>query len=141
MAKKKSIGNLISGIVDGSSVIAAKRGDTEASKTVENLADIPENAGTSGADISEVSEELREALETKRKSKVGRPRKNTERRSIVEEGCKIDETRATFIVQKEQIRKIKYISLATTSLLKDVIAHALGEYIASWEEEHGEIKI
>lgn len=126
MAKKKSIGNLISGIVDG----ASKRGDiTE------------ENPTNEMAENMEVSNELREALEAKRKSKVGRPRKNTERRSIVEEGCKTDETRATFIVQKEQIRKIKYISLATTSLLKDVIAHALGEYIASWEEEHGEIKI
>ena len=130
MAKKKSIGNLISGIVDGSSVFAAKRGDiTE------------ENSTNEMAENMEVSSELREALETKRKSKVGRPRKNAAPRSIVEEGCKIDETRATFIVQKEQIRKIKYISLATTSLLKDVIAHALGEYIEQWESEHGEITI
>ena len=121
MAKKKSIGNLISGIVGNvteSEMIAAKSGD-----------------------ISEVSAELREALEAKRKSKVGRPRKHTERRGITEEGCKANETRATFIVQKDQVRKIKYISLATTSLLKDVIASALGEYIEQWENEHGKITI
>lgn len=51
------------------------------------------------------------------------------------------EIRATFIVNPELVRKIKYISLIADRLQKDIIDAALSEYISNWEAEHGKIKI
>ncbi|MBD5195079.1 MAG: hypothetical protein HDS87_05095 [Bacteroidales bacterium] len=76
---------------------------------------------------SEVTEEMKENLETKRYRNVGRPKK--------------EETRATFIVDPELIRKLKYISLVESNLLKDIISEALTGYINEWEEENGKIKL
>ena len=51
------------------------------------------------------------------------------------------ETRATFVVDPEQIRKIKYIALAEEKLHKVVISEALGAYIAQWEATNGTINL
>ncbi|MBD5583779.1 MAG: hypothetical protein HDQ88_01730 [Clostridia bacterium] len=82
----------------------------------------------------EVTEEMKENLETKRYRNVGRPKKGTTT-------SKKEETRATFIVDPELIRKLKYISLVESSLLKDIISEALTGYINEWEEENGKIKL
>ena len=82
----------------------------------------------------EVTEEMKDYLETKRYRNVGRPKKGTT-------STKKEETRATFIVDPELIRKLKYISLVESSLLKDVISDALTGYINEWEEENGKIRL
>lgn len=84
--------------------------------------------------VSEVTEEMKENLEAKRRQNVGRPKKG-------ESASKSNEVRATFIVDPEVVRKLKYISLAEGSLLKDVIAAALSGYIDSWEAENGKIRL
>lgn len=84
--------------------------------------------------VSEVTDEMKDSLEAKRRQKVGRPRKG-------ESGSKTNEVRATFIVDPEVVRKLKYISLVESNLLKDVISEALNSYIESWEEENGKIRL
>lgn len=64
----------------------------------------------------------------------GRPRKN-------EGPDKIEEVRATFIVDQRHIKKIKFISLAEGCLLKDVVGNALEAYISAWEAENGRIRL
>lgn len=82
----------------------------------------------------EITEEMKDNLEAKRYSNVVRPRKGTT-------GKKKEETRATFIVDPELIRKLKYISLVESSLLKDVISEALTNYINAWEAENSKIRL
>ena len=83
---------------------------------------------------AEVTVEMKANLEANRRRNVGRPRKG-------ESGSKANEVRATFIVDPELIRKVKYISLVEGSLLKDVISEALTSYIESWESENGKIRL
>lgn len=115
---KKNLASLMSGIM----------GDAKPS--------IPEE--TSGATqetpVSEITDEMRENLEAKRRRNVGRPRKE-------ESGRQANEVRATFIVDPETVRKLKYVSLAEGSLLKDVIAEALNSYLDTWEAENGKIRL
>lgn len=84
--------------------------------------------------VSMVTDEMKENLEAKRRQNVGRPRKG-------ETGSKSEEVRATFIVDPEVVRKLKYISLVESNLLKDVISEALTSYIESWESENGRIRL
>lgn len=84
--------------------------------------------------VSEVTEEMKDNLEAKRRQNVGRPRKG-------ETGSKANEVRATFIVDPEVVRKLKYVSLAEGSLLKDVIAEALNSFLDTWEAENGKIRL
>lgn len=63
--------------------------------------------------------------------KPGRPKKDETKKEI----------RATFIVDPELVRKVKYISLMGDRLQKEVINDALTEYISKWETEHGKIKM
>ncbi len=83
---------------------------------------------------AEVTEEMKANLEANRRQNVGRPRKG-------ESGSKTNEVRATFIVDPELIRKVKYISLVESSLLKDVISEALTSYIEAWESDNGKIRL
>lgn len=66
------------------------------------------------------------------KAGPGRPKKNPDEN---------DDTRATFIVSAELIRKIKYISLMEDCLQKDIVNEALSLYVTKWEEENGKIKM
>lgn len=52
-----------------------------------------------------------------------------------------NETRATFIVNNDLLRKIKYISLVEGCMQKDVLDRALQEYIDAWQEENGRIRL
>ena len=88
----------------------------------------------------QISPELLEALNKERVKKSGRPRKDGER-PTQETGTKEGETRATFIVDKALLKKIKYISVMETKLHKDIVNEALSKYIAEWEAENGKIKI
>lgn len=109
---KKNLASLMNGIM----------GD----KPVETIETVQET------EVSEVTDTMRENLEAKRRQNVGRPRKDAS-------GYKAEETRATFIVDPELIRKVKFISLVESTLLKDVISDALTTYIEAWESENGKI--
>ena len=122
MAKKKDIASLVSAI--------AGREPQPLQREDENG-----NLPTETAEALHVSDELVEKLNKVRRAKVGRPRKydEAERRER--------ENRATFIVSRELVRKVKYISLMDSRLLKDVLAEALSEYIAKWETANGIINL
>lgn len=83
---------------------------------------------------SVVTQEMKDNLEKERKKNVGRPPKG--KVSVKEE-----EIRATFIVNPEIIRKLKYISLVESNLLKNVISEALTKYIDEWETDNGKIRL
>jgi hypothetical protein len=97
-------------------------------------AETPEVESNNAQVAAEVTDEMKENLETRRKRNVGRPRKG-------ETGSKSNEVRATFIVDPDLVRKVKYISLVEGNLLKDVINSALQEYINAWESANGKIRL
>ncbi len=122
MARNKKIASLIQGIV----------GETPT----------PVPTSTETGDVSpelveelEITPEMEEALNAARKRKVGRPKKDAIRTRATNEG------RATFIVDNDLIRKVKYISLADARLLKDVIGEALSAYVSKWEAENETIRL
>lgn len=115
---KKNLASLMNGIMGES-----KPSETEVTSGMSQ--EVP---------VSEVTEEMKENLEVTRRRNVGRPRKG-------ESGTKPEETRATFIVDPELIRKIEYISLVESTLLKDVISNALTSYIEKWEAENSKIRL
>lgn len=115
---KKNLASLMNGIM------GEARPTEPAAPTIEQ----------SEATAAEVTEEMKANLEANRRRNVGRPRKG-------ESSSKTNEVRATFIVDPEMIRKVKYISLVEGSLLKDVISEALIFYIEAWESENGKIRL
>lgn len=82
----------------------------------------------------EITSEMQENLEAKRRQNVGRPKKAAPAKPT-------NETRATFIVDADIVRKLKYISLAEGQLLKEVVNTALTSYIDQWESENGQIRL
>lgn len=86
---------------------------------------------------TETTEQMKSRLEAKRKENVGRPKKG-EATKIAK---KSQEVRATFIVDADLLRKVKYISLVEGLLLKDVIAEALNAYVNKWEEVNRKIRL
>jgi len=64
-----------------------------------------------------------------------------EKRPSTEKGTKEGETRATFIVNKELVKKVKYISLVGGSQIKDEINAALEAHIQKWEAANGAIQL
>lgn len=108
---KKNLTSLISGIM----------GENIESASIESQA-------------PEITSEMQENLESKRRQNVGRPKKSSPAKPS-------NETRATFIVDADVVRKLKYISLAEGQLLKEVINTALTSYIDEWESENGKIRL
>lgn len=121
MARKKDIASLIKGIV----------GEDTPLPSTDEQGNIPKET----AEALRIDPDLEEKLNKVRRAKVGRPRKYSESEAR-ERGF-----RATFIVEKDTIRKIKYISLMDSKLLKDVIAEALTSYIEEWESSNGVINL
>jgi hypothetical protein len=81
------------------------------------------------------------AAPSSNRPKRGRPRTNF--RDIAkssEEGCKEEETRATFIVNEQSLEKIKAVAYWERQSIKDVIAEALRVYIQEYEQRTGPIK-
>jgi hypothetical protein len=114
---KRDLASLMSGII-------GEKSSAETSKVENNETQL----------ATEVTDEMKENLEARRKRNVGRPRKG-------EPGSKSNEVRATFIVDPDLVRKVKYISLVESNLLKDVINSALQEYINAWESANGKIRL
>ena len=90
--------------------------------------DVPTTAST---------EKMKSKLEAKHRENVGRPKKGETAKSTK----KSQEIRATFIVDPDLIRKVKYISLVEGILLKDVISEALNNYVDAWEEKNKKIRL
>lgn len=128
MASKKDIKATLNSIVGVGSV--SKR---------EPLKPVEED-GVSKEMIEELnlSAELAEALQKRRSqysgkpSKAGRPARPDEERER--------EQRATFILDKELVRQLKYVSLVDTRMLKEVVSEAINDYLRKWESQKG-IKI
>lgn len=78
-----------------------------------------------------------EKMKSKRRENVGRPKKGEPAKSAK----KPQEIRATFIVDPDLLRKVKYISLVEGILLKDVISEALSNYVDAWEEKNKKIRL
>jgi predicted nucleic acid-binding protein len=73
--------------------------------------------------------------------KTGRPKTATkEITKTSQEGTKESETRATFIVNEEQLEKLKSIAYWDRLLIKDVVAQALEDYLTKYEKKNGAIK-
>ena len=73
--------------------------------------------------------------------KAGRPK--TQNKVITkssQEGTKVNETRATFIVKEELLDKLKAIAYWDRSLIKEVVNTALEEYLEAYEKQKGDIK-
>ena len=83
------------------------------------------------------TEQMKFKLEAKRRENVGRPKKGEAGKSAK----KPQEIRATFIVDPDLVRKVKYISLVEGILLKDVISEALNNYVDIWEEKNKKIRL
>ena len=83
------------------------------------------------------TEKMKSKLEAKRRENVGRPKKGEPAKSAK----KPQEIRATFIVDPDLVRKVKYISLVEGILLKDVISEALNNYVEVWEEKNKKIRL
>ena len=83
------------------------------------------------------TEQMKSKLAAKRRENVGRPKKGETAKSAK----KPQEIRATFIVDPDLLRKVKYISLVEGILLKDVIFEALNNYVDAWEENNRKIKL
>lgn len=83
------------------------------------------------------TEKMKSKLEAKRRENVGRPKKGEPSKSAK----KPQEIRATFIVDPDLVRKVKYISLVEGILLKDVISEALNNYVDVWEEKNKKIRL
>lgn len=129
MARNKNIQKLLHGIME------------DPAKETPLSTEAPEPISTKQLEEAGLSEELVEALQKKRLEGAGRPsRRGASPRSSVEDLCKIGETRATFIVRKETLKKVKYVSLMDTKKIKDVIEEALTDYLSKWEAENGTIK-
>ena len=84
----------------------------------------PENAP-----VADTKAEIQQEIK-----KAGRPRKTVDENSS-------KEIRATFIVNQDDLQKIKYISLVESLLLKDIIGNAISSYIEEWERENGKIRL
>lgn len=85
----------------------------------------------------EATDKMKSKLEAKRRENVGRPKKGETAKSTK----KPQEIRATFIVDPDLLRKVKYISLVEGILLKDVISEALNNYVDVWEEKNKKIRL
>lgn len=62
-----------------------------------------------------------------------------ESRPSVEAGCKAGDTRTTIILNKELLKKVKFIALAEGKTIKDKATEAFTTMVEEWEKENGPI--
>lgn len=62
-------------------------------------------------------------------------------RPSTENGCKAGEARTTVILNKELVKKVKYIALAEGSSIKDKVTEGLNAIVEKWEANNGEVPI
>ncbi|EJW90542.1 hypothetical protein EVA_21351, partial [gut metagenome] len=81
--------------------------------------------------------ENQEAMKVEQLQKTTSPMKANAAKST----GKHREIRATFIVNPDLLRKVKYISLVKDILLKEVISQALTNYVDAWERRNQKIRL
>ncbi len=59
----------------------------------------------------------------------------------VEAGCKEGDARTTFVLNKELVKKVKYIALKEGCSIKTKVTEGLTCIVDSWEAKNGEIKL
>jgi hypothetical protein len=75
------------------------------------------------------------------KPKRGRPKtQDKEITKSSQEGTKVNETRATFIVNEELLDKLKAIAYWERTLIKDEINKALEDRLEKYEKKNGAVK-
>ena len=75
------------------------------------------------------------------KTKRGRPKTNfKEFTKSSQEGTKINETRATFVVNEELLEKLKAIAYWNRVLIKDALNTSLLDTVAKYEKKNGAVK-
>lgn len=62
-------------------------------------------------------------------------------RPSTENGCKAGEARTTVILNKELVKKVKYIALAEGTSIKNKVTEGLTAIVEQWEASNGEISI
>ena len=131
MAKKDRLKDLLGDIT--APVEPQQQPEEPKQEEVKVLAGRRANPPKSVVDELGVSPELEDKLNEVRKRGLGRPRGG--------KPAKPREHRATFIVSKEIIQKLKYISLVDTRTYKETVAEALQGYISKWEKKNGIINL
>ena len=117
--------------------IQGKSASQEESQDVKPQNDDVNHAKETQSMVIKTTEQMKSRLEAKRKENVGRPKKG----EAAKNAKKLQEVRATFIVDADLLRKVKYISLVEGLLLKDIIAEALNAYVDKWETDNRKIKL
>ena len=80
-----------------------------------------------------------EAPAAEMKKEEATPRRGAGRPKKVVAADQPEDIRATFVMNPEQQRHIKYISLMEGKMLKTILAEALASYIDNWQSENGRI--
>lgn len=62
-------------------------------------------------------------------------------RPSVESGCKEGDARTTIILNKELVKKVKFIALSEGTTIKDKVTEGLTAIVKAWEDEKGEINV
>lgn len=94
-----------------------------------------------GALFNEVNELLRQSPGGEVKQKTGRPQVvKKEITNTAEEGTLPGEIRATFILGKDLLSKVKALAYWERKKIKDVVITALSEHVSRYEKKNGEIK-
>ena len=62
-------------------------------------------------------------------------------RPTTENGCKAGEARTTVILNKELVRKIKFIALAEGTSIKAKVTEGLTAIVEKWEANNGKIRL
>ena len=117
--------------------IQGKSASQEESQDVKPQNDDVNHAKETQSMVIKTTEQMKSRLEAKRKENVGRPKKG----EAAKNAKKLQEVRATFLVDADLLRKVKYISLVEGLLLKDIIAEALNAYVDKWETDNRKIKL
>ena len=128
MAKKERLKNLIGAITETIVQPTEQPREEREASTENNLpSGLVEELG--------ISPEMEEQLNELRRERTGRPKGRGNGNPTPREN------RATFIIDRDITRKLKYIALMETRLYKNVVSEALLSYIERWEEENGTIKL
>lgn len=64
-----------------------------------------------------------------------------EPRPSVEAGCKAGDTRTTIIINKDRLKKVKFIALTEGKTIKEIIAEVIDDKLERWEKENGPIPL
>lgn len=134
MSNKKDLSGGIANLLQG-----ADRKEAPTEQPEQEAPEIKEEPTTSQdeADLlnSVKDEELRAALEARRKRHTGRPRTTGDERGNRTDGY----SRTSIIVNDKVWAKIKEISFRETLTIKEMVEFALEKLIREYEESHGTV--